>query len=175
MYISKPILSTLYIALIVCIFGIATPEYTHAKTKKTQTPKALTTVVPYTETAIVGAQNEVRRAQKLPILTVHPLLTKAAQRKAQDMVQNGYFDHTTPTGSNFGDFMIDGGYEYLTAGENLAAHYKTKKGLLQGWMSSPIHRANILSSSYSDTGIGMAYGTHQGKTGWIVTQLFGTD
>lgn len=175
MYVTKSIRSISLIALMVCTFGAVAPEYTFAKTKKAQIQKTLTIVAPYTEAAIVKAQNEARGAEKLPALTIHPSLTLAAQKKAADMVRYGYFDHTTPAGNTFGDFMIDAGYEYRNAGENLAAHYKTQKGLIRGWMNSPMHRANILSSSYTDTGIGMAYGTYQGQTGWIVTQIFGID
>ena len=84
----------------------------------------------------------------------------------QDMHDKGYFSHTSPTyGSPF-DMMTSFGIRYLTAGENIAMGYRTPQSVVDGWMNSPGHRANILNASFTEIGVGYV------ESGSYWTQMF---
>lgn len=124
--------------------------------------------------AVRGAEvfaqvNAERTAHGLPALTVSPALVKAAQAKANDMAVNGYFAHKSPIGKCLSTFLGLAGYRYSVAGENLAQNWMETGPLVQAWMKSPTHRANILDD-FRETGIGIA----EGKQGTLIVQLFGT-
>ena len=81
-------------------------------------------------------------------------LSRVARIKSQDMRDRGYFSHTSPTyGSPF-DMMKSFGIRYRTAGENIAMGYRTPQSVVDGWMNSEGHRANILNSSFTEIGVG---------------------
>lgn len=102
-------------------------------------------------------------------LTEAPKLDKGATAKAADMRDKGYFSHTSPTfGSPFA-MMKTYGVSYNRAGENIASGYRTPESVVRGWMKSPGHRANILSTKYGKIGIGYAKG---GKSGAYWVQWF---
>jgi hypothetical protein len=92
---------------------------------------------------------------------LHPLsynqeLTVAARRHSQDMGDQNYFDHTSLDGRKFYERITDAGYNYQTCGENIAAGYATPEAVVEGWMNSDGHRANILDPDYCDIGVGYA-------------------
>ena len=98
--------------------------------------------------------NEQRAAYGLEPLTLNEELTNVAQLKSQDMHDNNYFSHTSPTyGSPF-DMMTTFGISYSTAGENIAMGYATPEAVINAWMNSEGHRANILNSAYTQIGVG---------------------
>lgn len=98
--------------------------------------------------------NEQRAANGLSALTLSSGLSTVAQAKAQDMKNNNYFSHTSPTyGSPF-EMMKTFGITFRTAGENIAMGYATPKAVVNAWMNSPGHRANILNANYTQMGIG---------------------
>lgn len=98
--------------------------------------------------------NNERNANGLPSLAVNDLLQSTAQTKAEDMVKNSYFSHTSPTyGSPF-DMMKNSGILYKTAGENIAGNPSIKDAF-DSWMNSEGHRDNILSNAYNYVGIGV--------------------
>ena len=87
-------------------------------------------------------------------LTMNLKLSDVARAKSQDMHDKNYFSHTSPTyGSPF-DMMKQFGITYRTAGENIAMGYRTPEAVMEGWMNSPGHKANILNSSYTEIGVG---------------------
>ncbi|MGH7142444.1 MAG: CAP domain-containing protein [Candidatus Saccharimonadales bacterium] len=88
-------------------------------------------------------------------LTINADLDQAAQTKANDMATQDYWSHDTPEGQTPWSFMIAAGYDYQTAGENLAYGFDTSQDVLTAWMNSPDHRANILNTTYHDIGIGI--------------------
>jgi uncharacterized protein YkwD len=97
-------------------------------------------------------------------LAVNPALDAAAQAKANDMVQRNYWSHTSPNGTTPWDFIKNSGYNYQSAGENLAYGFMNAGAILTGWMNSPEHRANILNSNYQDVGFGITTAQNfQGK------------
>ena len=106
------------------------------------------------ETEVIRLINDIRRENGLSELTANVELSRVARIKAQDMHDLGYFSHTSPTyGSPF-DMMKAFGIRYRTAGENIAMGYRTPQSVVDGWMNSPGHRANILNSSFTQIGVG---------------------
>jgi len=85
------------------------------------------------------------------------------------MAKLNYFDHQSPTyGSPF-DMMKQYGISYRAAGENIAMGQTSPQQVMQGWMNSPGHRANILNASFTQIGVGIAQNA-QGRYYW--TQQF---
>ena len=102
--------------------------------------------------------NEQRTANGLAPLTISSDLSVKARIKSRDMLENRYFDHNSPTyGSPF-DLMKSLGITYRSAGENIAMGYRTAEAVVNAWMNSSGHRANILSTSYQSFGIGYVDG-----------------
>src|SRR6266545_3240871 len=97
--------------------------------------------------------NADRRLMGLNALSLNPDLNSAAFAHAQDMVVNHYFAHNSPVGIQPWHWIQNSGYSYAYAGENLALGYNNASELENSWMSSPSHRANILSSVYKDMGL----------------------
>ncbi len=123
---------------------------------------------------IISLTNQSRQEQSLGALTENQLLNSAAQSKANDMLAKGYFAHNSPDGKTPWDFITAAGYNYITAGENLAVNFTEAENVENAWMNSPGHRANILNSSYKEIGIGIAQGPYQGHEAIFVVQMFGT-
>ncbi len=110
----------------------------------------------FSNSALLAATNSRRLTEKQPTLTLDPQLTAAAQAKAEDMAQANYWAHTSPTGKTPWAFIAASGYQYQTAGENLAYGFANAEDTVTGWMNSPEHRDNILSSTYQNVGFGVA-------------------
>lgn len=106
------------------------------------------------EQEVARLVNEIRRSRGLSPLTLDWQLSRVARYKSQDMKDKGYFSHTSPTyGSPF-NMMKNFGITYKTAGENIAKGYATPAAVVDAWMNSPGHRANILNSSFTHIGVG---------------------
>lgn len=106
------------------------------------------------EAEVVRLTNEARAQYGLKPLTVNWELSRVARYKSQDMVDRHYFNHTSPTyGSPF-QMMKAFGVTYRSAGENIAYGYRTPKAVVDGWMNSPGHRANILNAGFTQIGVG---------------------
>lgn len=126
------------------------------------------------ESAIISLTNEERVHYGDAVLRVDPILTLAAQAKANDMAARGYFSHVGPSGEQPWKWFTDAGYEYAYAGENLATKFYESSDVVDAWMNSPGHRANILKGVYQDIGVGIAHGMYQGQETTFVVQFFGT-
>jgi len=109
------------------------------------------------EQELVRLINDIRAQYSLSPLILNDSLTVAARRHSQDMAQNNFLSHTGSDGSSPWDRMRDAGYRLRQGGENVAAGYSTPAAVLNGWMSSPGHRANMLSPNFCDLGVGYAY------------------
>lgn len=106
------------------------------------------------EAEVVRLVNEIRVENGLKPLTQDWQLSRVARYKSQDMKDLGYFSHTSPTyGSPF-TMMKNFGISYRTAGENIAKGHSTPQAVVNAWMNSSGHRANILNSSYTHIGVG---------------------
>ncbi|NOH02932.1 MAG: hypothetical protein HND47_13710 [Chloroflexi bacterium] len=93
----------------------------------------------------------------LPALTRDARLDAASRQHSTDMACNDFFDHTNLLGVPFNVRITNQGYNYWYAGENIAAGYSTPAAIVTAWMNSSGHRANILSTNYTQIGIGYAY------------------
>ncbi|OJE49166.1 serine protease [Bacillus proteolyticus] len=106
------------------------------------------------EQRVVELTNAERTKQGLPALKIDTELSKVARIKSEDMQKNNYFDHNSPTyGSPF-DMMKKFGISYTSAGENIAQGQRTPEEVVQAWMNSAGHRANILNNSFTHIGVG---------------------
>lgn len=106
------------------------------------------------ERQVVELVNVQRARNGLQPLSLDAGLCRFARVKSQDMHDNRYFDHTSPTyGSPF-DMMRQFGITYASAGENIAMGYSTPEAVVNAWMNSSGHRANILSAKYTTLGVG---------------------
>lgn len=98
--------------------------------------------------------NEYRGTNNLPLLENSGELNKSAELKINDMVSNNYFSHDSPAGLTPWYFINQAGYTYKKAGENLAyGHYKDEHKIIDDWVASPTHKANLLNPDYKDFGI----------------------
>jgi uncharacterized YkwD family protein/spore coat assembly protein SafA len=121
------------------------------------------------ENEVTRLVNVERAKAGLPALSINWQLARVARYKSQDMINNNYFDHTSPTyGSPF-DMMQSFGIRFTAAGENIAYGQTSPQEVMTGWMNSPGHRANILNSSYTQIGVGYAKDSN-GRPYW--TQEF---
>ncbi len=109
-------------------------------------------------------------------LIINAALNQAAQAKANDMSARDYWSHNTPDGQTPWTFMTAAGYQYVTAGENLAYGFATAADTVTGWMNSPEHRANILNTSFHDVGFGIADIANYQGTGpeTLVVAMYGS-
>jgi uncharacterized protein YkwD len=131
--------------------------------------------------AVLCLHNQIRAQKGLPPLKENAKLRKAAVAHSSDMVVEGYFDHTAPSGSTFVDRVLGSGYarrtDGWTLGENLAwgtGDLSTPAGVMQAWMNSAGHKANILKRSYREVGIGIRLGVPtDGGVGATFTADFG--
>ncbi len=117
--------------------------------------------------ALVELTNIRRDDADIEELSVNPLLTKAAQKKADDMASKGYFAHTSPEGIEPWHWFNEVGYNYLFAGENLAVNFSEAHEVDKAWMESPAHRDNIVSEKFREIGIA------KNKTKILNLELFG--
>ncbi|MFL8711533.1 CAP domain-containing protein [Clostridioides sp. GD02377] len=118
---------------------------------------------------VVDLVNIERSKAGLNPLTLDSSVSNVATKKSQDMIDNNYFSHNSPTyGSPF-DMLKKFGISYKTAGENIAMGQKTPKEVVNAWMNSEGHRKNILNPNFSKIGVGVAQKSG-GSLYW--TQIF---
>lgn len=127
-----------------------------------------------TSVNVFNLTNQARENLGVQKLAYSQVLEDAATRKAQDMLDNQYFAHVSPTGVTPWKWFGDVGYTYRHAGENLAVHFHQAEDVQAAWMASPSHRANIVAEKYREIGVGVAMGQFEGVPATIVVQMFGT-
>ncbi|MGM7701039.1 SafA/ExsA family spore coat assembly protein [Pseudalkalibacillus sp. Hm43] len=121
------------------------------------------------EYEVIKLTNQKRAENGLGPLKADWQLSRVARYKSNDMKNNGYFSHQSPTyGSPF-EMMRDFNINYTSAGENIAMGQTSAQAVVDAWMKSPGHRKNILSSNYTYIGVGYAKGG-SGRYYW--TQMF---
>jgi hypothetical protein len=123
---------------------------------------------------IVDLTNNEREDQTLGQLRRSSILDVAAQMKAQDMADNEYFAHFSPTGVSPWFWFAETQYNFVNAGENLAIHFTDSGEVVDAWMESPAHRANIMNGNYTEIGVGTAEGEFEGFKTLYIAQFFGT-
>ncbi len=124
---------------------------------------------------VVSETNKHREELGRNPLHINKKLNLAAQAKLDDMFRQQYFEHESPDGKRPADVIKAAGYEYIVVGENLAlGNYKNDELLVQAWMDSPGHRANIIDVKFSEIGVAVGKGTYQGREVWLAVQEFGS-
>lgn len=118
------------------------------------------------ESEVIRLVNEIRVQNGLKALTANWELSRVARFKSQDMVDNRYFAHTSPTYGTPFQMIKSFGLSFRTAGENIAYGQRTPQAVVNAWMNSSGHRANILNPSYTQIGVGYVANGHY----W--TQMF---
>lgn len=118
--------------------------------------------------------NNVRRSNGLHVLKENSQLTQAAYAKANDMLAQGYFSHTSPDGKAFYRWVDSTGYEYSAVAENLAVNLNmvSAEQMVASWLNSPGHRANLLSGQYTEVGMGVSHGLYQGQEAVFAVHVF---
>jgi hypothetical protein len=134
----KPVRRLLYL-IVICIF--LTSGYAYADF----------------ESEVIDLVNAERAAQGLHPLNLDPNLATAARDHSEDMGLQDYFSHTSLDGRTVPQRITAAGYFYNTYGENIAAGQPTPEAVIDAWMSSSGHRANILNPNFCDIGVGYAY------------------
>lgn len=122
------------------------------------------------QSAVLRLTNAERTAAGLRPLAADPLLTVAAQGHSADMIARAFYSHTSPDGGEPWHRASAAGSTHRAIGENIACGQRTPAEVVDGWMNSPGHRANILKPSFTHLGVGFAGG---GSAGTYWTQLFG--
>jgi len=138
-------------------------------------PKSAQKATELSADKIIYWTNYYREQNGLKDLTKNDLLTAAAQKKVDDMFLKQYFEHVSPTGVAPSDLVKSVGYKYQVTGENLAlGDFKDEKDLVDAWMNSPGHRANILNKDYTEIGVASELNKYQDwGTTWMSVQEFG--
>lgn len=126
-----------------------------------------------TTNQVLVLTNQQRAQSGLAALAMSNQLSSAASAKAADMFQNQYWAHVSPSGREPWDFISASGYGYRVAGENLARDFNHSSDMVQAWMDSPTHRANIMNGRYTETGLAVVNGVLQGVETTLVVQMFG--
>jgi uncharacterized protein YkwD len=160
---------------------------TKVQAKASTAPCANTTITPdsanleVVRVALLCLHNQIRGNAGLPAIKDNAKLRKAAAAHSDDMVADGFFDHTSPNGDTFVDRILDAGYakrnDGWTIGENLAwgtGELSTPQAIMNAWMNSSGHKANILKKSYKEVGIAVRLGVpSDAGVGATVTADFG--
>jgi uncharacterized protein YkwD len=126
---------------------------------------------------VVDLTNAFRNQNGLAALTVNSKLTAVAQSYSQTMAIGDFVEHRGLDGSQPWDRMTAGGYKWSRSAENIAAGQNTPEEVVQGWISSPGHRANLLNANLKDIGVGyyfLANDTGRANYNHYWTQNFGT-
>lgn len=124
---------------------------------------------------LYSLHNSNRSANGLSGLTVNSQLVSSATSKAQAMLNADCWSHYCPPGTSPWSFILGAGYQYVYAGENLGEGFTNSSTLMNAWMNSSSHRANVLNSNFTEIGIGFAYGEFQGNpNNTIVVVHFGS-
>jgi hypothetical protein len=126
------------------------------------------------EQQLLEYTNAERLNAGLRAVKINQELNQAAMAKAKYMFAHNFWAHNAPDGTTPWKFIEDAKYNYLFAGENLAKDFEDSKGVVDAWMASPTHRANIMQEKYQDIGFAVLNGSLNGEDTTLVVQMFGT-
>ncbi|MFG2719790.1 sigma-70 family RNA polymerase sigma factor [Streptomyces sp. NPDC048416] len=141
-----------------------------APSTRRATPSATDASTPAAVQQVLDLVNSERSKAGCSALTSNPELYDAALKHSENMAAQNFFDHTDPSGADPGKRITAAGYQWSTYGENIARGQADAAAVMDSWMHSPGHRANILNCAFKEIGIGVHYGS--GGPWW--TQDFGT-
>lgn len=127
-----------------------------------------------TSDMVIELANKARIGANVATLKKNDLLQKAAEKKAQDIIEKNYFSHVSPNGTSPWDLIDEVGYDYRFAGENLAINFTNAEEQQEAWMTSPTHKRNILNSNYQEIGVAVRRGEVDGRETLVTVQEFGS-
>ena len=114
-----------------------------------------------------------KNATNLVQLKSSTWLTEIAKERILDMFEKTYFEHVSPTGDSASKIAEKNNYKYIIIGENIAlGNFGSSREIVQAWMDSEGHRANILNKNYTDIGVYSKEGEYNGRKVWISAQIF---
>jgi uncharacterized protein YkwD len=123
---------------------------------------------------VIRLMNHYRTTEGLSPLGADTRLTQAAGDRMRHMEEEAFWSHESPEGVTPFVWLRTRAYDFQSAGENLAAGFETARLLVESWMESPGHRANIMSTDFEDCGIAIIEGSTKGPaTGKSIVVLFG--
>ncbi|MHA1482663.1 MAG: CAP domain-containing protein [Candidatus Heimdallarchaeaceae archaeon] len=157
---------TFYIILASISFLLFSPFYTI---------RFSTWLADLSQDLVISEVNPDRQIAGLSLLKTNDKLTEAAQLKAEDMIVRDYFSHVGPDGESPWVWFEQVGYDYATAGENLAIDFYDPSTLEKAWLASPAHRENIMNEYFTDIGIGVANGEINGNNTIVVVMFLGRE
>jgi len=138
------------------------------------TPESPPTTVALTQAGIILQTNLQRQQNGLGFLGENGTLNSMATAKANDMCEKQYFAHVSPSGIGAGNLADSFGYDYISVGENLAlGPFLGNTAVVEAWMGSLGHRANILNSKFTEIGVGVVRCVFEGRSTWLAVQHFG--
>lgn len=137
-------------------------------------PKILGYAANISPQEVIRLANEKRTQLGLTPLEENPTLSQAALAKGTHMIENDYWAHVAPDGTQPWTFFVNSGYKYRYAGENLARDFSNPSSAIDAWMASPSHKENLLSTKYKDIGIAVVEGELAGVETTIIVQFFGS-
>lgn len=138
-------------------------------------PNVLGSAINISVQDLLSLTNTERQKLGLPALSYNDQLAVAARAKAANMFADNYWAHINPkTGQTPWVFIQAAGYQYTYAGENLARGFTNTQDVINAWMASPTHRANVVSRNYQDVGFAIQQGNLTGETDTtLVVEEFG--
>jgi uncharacterized protein YkwD len=123
---------------------------------------------------ILKFTNDERLAVSLHPLSANSVLNAVASARVDDLFDNQYFDHVSPDGKSASELANAKGYEYRLVGENLAlGTFDGEQGIVDAWMKSPGHKANILNGKFTELGVSVKRRVYNGQDSTIAVQIFG--
>jgi hypothetical protein len=164
------ILRPLGLGLVLLLITLTNLSYNYSSARQIQVLGYATNI---SASEVIGLTNQQRANNGLGALSYDAQLTQAAQAKADDMFAQNYWSHYNPQGQGPAYFIANAGYSYSTAGENLAKDFNSSSGVVNAWMNSAGHRANIVNGSYVHTGVAVVNGILQGAETTLVVAMYG--
>ena len=125
-----------------------------------------------TRQRLLDDTNQERRKNGQLPLTLNENLNYAADLKAENMFEEQYWAHDSPSGIDPWHWFTAAEYTYDVAGENLAKGFRSSKGVVTAWMNSPEHKANLISRNYQEVGFAVAPGVLNGEKTMVVVALY---
>src|SRR3989338_3308471 len=127
-----------------------------------------------TRVCVIRETNIERQKNGLAPIVENAALDRAAEVKIADMFARQFFAHVAPDGQTAGELAAASGYASISTGENLAlGNFKGDQDLVEAWMASTGHRANILHGTFQEIGVAVKKGTFEGQATWLAVQIFG--
>ena len=123
---------------------------------------------------VINLTNTERVSEGLPNLIESEILNEVAQRKLDNMIEEDYFEHTSPDGVDPWEWFFQSGYDFAYAGENLATEFTDVQKQHDAWMNSPKHKENILNKKFTSTGVAVGERIVEGEDVLVTVQVFAT-